>query len=87
MQRVASSTDHPFDRIYVASSASSVSITQVYPPPPNRIAPPDLSKSNTMKALEIRSMNADASKGGVVQFRLGEEFKPKRQVVLTPLDP
>lgn len=87
MQQVASTISHQFTRIYVASPQSkSCSIAQVFPPTPGTPAPPDLSQRTNVKALQIRSMKGSALKGGVVEFRIGIEFTPDRQLILPMLD-
>lgn len=87
MQQVAPTITHQFSRIYVASPRSkSRSIAQVFPPTPGTPAAPDLSRRKNVKAVQIRSMKGDASKGGVVRFRIGSEFSPDRQLVLPMLD-
>ncbi|NNC68600.1 MAG: hypothetical protein HKN83_11270, partial [Gammaproteobacteria bacterium] len=87
MQQTAPTIDHQFTRIYVASPRSkSCSIAQVFPPTPGTPDPPDLSQRINVKALQIHSMKGDASKGGIVEFRIGMEFTPDRQLILPMVD-
>jgi hypothetical protein len=87
MQAVASSVSHPFARIYVASPRSKTrTIAKVHPFTAGLPNPPDLRFSANIKAMQIRSVKLDASKGGVIKLKIGEEFKPDRQLILPMLD-
>lgn len=87
MHDVATSENHQFTRIFVASPRSkSRKIAQIYPREAGLPNPPDLSFRANIKTMQIRSMKLDASNGGVIKARIGMEFKPDRQLVLPMLD-
>jgi hypothetical protein len=79
MQQVAVSEPHRFARIYVASPRTkSRPIAQVFPSEMGLPNAPDLTRKANIKAIKIRSMKLDLSKGGRVGAMIGNEFSPRQ---------
>ena len=83
LQSTSKSTKHDFTRIYVVSSSANT-VVQVYPPDPS-IKPMLKLRQGTLKQLELRSVQLDCSGGGRVEVKLGQEYKPHREIILQPL--
>ena len=80
----AEGIDHPFKRIYVASS-NSARIVRVFPFDGTRREVPDITLTSVLRVLTIRSF-ATVAKLGVNKIPLGREFRPDRSRILPPLD-
>ena len=82
--KAAEEIQHPFQRIYVASSSGN-RIICVFPFNGNRHVPPDITDPSTLRVLNIRSMGIQTHRG-VNEIRIGNEFKPDRERLLPLLD-
>lgn len=82
--KTAEEVEHPFQRIYIASSSGN-RIMCVFPFNGNRHIPPDITDPSILKVLSVRSL-AIQTRRGVNEIRIGDEFKPDRERVLPLLD-
>lgn len=81
----AEAFNHPFQRVYVASSNSN-RIVCVFPFDGERHEAPDITNPSTLKVLSIRSIQIK-TQPGVNRIPIGNEFKPDRNRLLPLLDP
>ncbi len=82
--KAAEEIEHPFRRIYIASSSGNRFMC-VFPFKGARHDSPDITDPSILKVLRVRSM-AIQSRRGVNEVRIGDEFKPDRERVLPLLD-
>jgi len=83
--QAAQDSEHPFNRIYVASSSSS-RVVCAYPWRGSLCNPPDITDPSILKVLSIRSQEVQTQRG-VTTLTLGDEFQPHRERILPLLEP